>query len=187
MKQLMIAFVMFFFSLSAMAAIDVDTRGLSDTQKAELVKMAESMKTTPVAKAADTVEAVDKWVNVGERIGKMMGGAAKEVGVAVNQFIDTPVGKMTAAIIVWNYMGGMVVHVISGWVFLLLSWSMLVWFIRRNTRLVIQYDKTKERNWLGRYPIISKQRDSLDDNSQVLVAFGFVLTTVVGVTIMFAW
>lgn len=111
MKNL-IAVVMCMFAFPAFAAINnIDTNGLTEAQKAQLVQQAEQMKNaTPL----DTANKVDQWVNIGEKIGKMLGGAAKEVGIAVNEFVQTPVGKMTAVLIVWNYMGSMIVHVLSG-------------------------------------------------------------------------
>ena len=184
MKNLLIA-VALMFSVSAFAAVEVDTRGLSDTQKAELVKAAEAMKkdTTPL----NNVDAVDKWVNVGERLGKMMGGAAKEIGVAANDFVQTPVGLMTTGLIVWNYMGGMIVHVVSGWAFLIITFSLLFIYSRRLRKVKITYDKENGRNWLGKYPVLSKEVSAIDSDEFGILMLGYAVCIVISVWIMFSW
>jgi hypothetical protein len=184
MKSFLIAILMA-FSMSAMAVVDVDTRGLNDTQKAELVKMAEQMKQS--APAITTAEKVDQWVNVGERIGKMLGGAAKEVGLAVNEFVKTPVGMLATGVIVFNYIGGAVIHVFGGLFILLLGTWALWYYVRNSTRMVIEYDLEKPANWLGNHPVKKVVRDSIGDDQAVGVWLSAIGLVVVSLVTMFTW
>lgn len=184
MKNL-IAVVMCMFAFPAFAAINnIDTNGLTEAQKAQLVQQAEQMKNaTPL----DTANKVDQWVNIGEKIGKMLGGAAKEVGIAVNEFVQTPVGKMTAVLIVWNYMGSMIVHVLSGWALLIITFSLLLWYSKRVTGLEITYDKEAGRNWLGRYPILKIKRDDMPSDAFGFILFGYAAALAISIWTMFSW
>ena len=144
MKRLIIAASLLFSAASmAQTTIDIDTHGLTNEQKAELVKQVEQMKSAANAIDANipTVAQIDQWANVGEHIGKMMGGAAKEVGVAVNDFVKTPVGVMTAGLIIWSYMGSMIVHVVSGWAMLIIMFGILTYIVKINKHYDITYDK----------------------------------------------
>lgn len=92
---------------------------LSETDKAEII--ATIAKKAEAAKEGNVpgVEKVDQWVDLGTKIGKGLAGAAKEAGVAVNEFARTPVGILTTALIVWKMLGNMIFHFIGG----VLIWS----------------------------------------------------------------
>ena len=67
---------------------------LTEAEKAEVIKIVADKASSkdssvPVALTEDRVE---KWVKIGSNIGQGLAGAAKEVGVAVNDFSQTPVG-----------------------------------------------------------------------------------------------
>ena len=179
--------VLMLFSFSAFAGTSqptVDLRGLTEQQITTLANQANSMKTESADKIA---EHVDKYADVSVRIGKMLSGAAKEVGIAVNEFVKTPVGMMTAGIILWHYMGGMIVHVVSGWAFLIISFSLLFWYSRRVSTMVIEYDIAGGRNWMGKYPVIKVNRDAMDESVLIAILLGYLFSTIISIWIMFAW
>lgn len=185
MKKFLIAVAMVLSVGAAHAAVTgIDLSGLTETQKAQLVQQAEQMKNaTPL----ETAEKVDKWVDVGERLGKMMGGAAKEVGIAVNDFVKTPVGMMTAFLIVWNYMGSMLVHVIGGFTILFITFGLLTWYSGRLRDVTITYDKEAGRNWLGRYPILERKAKAMDSDSWGFLLFGYAVSLGVSLIAIFTW
>jgi hypothetical protein len=178
-------------SLNAFAKVDVDTDGLTNAQKATLIQQVEQMKTeaAPAIKATSKsiVETADKWVDLGEHIGKALGGTAKEIGVEVNAFVKTPVGQLATVLIVWNYMGGMIIHVVSGWGILILSLSSLFVLARKLQRVEIEYDKSVERNWLGNYPILKVTRSPLSDDDGAIFLVGTVLSFVISIFVIFTW
>lgn len=184
MKKI-IAIAAMALSLSAFAAVDVNTAGLTDAQKAELIKQAEAMKSQSKPEA-QLVEKVDKWVDVGEKVGKMMGGAAKEVGIAVNEFVKTPVGLMTASIILWSYMGSMIIHVVAGAIFFVVSFSLITYVVRCCVPVTITYDKEAGKNWLGRYAVLEVKRGCLSDNEQFGAWISYIAATVITCFIMFS-
>lgn len=135
---------------------------LSETQKAEFRKQVavtvEEQKAAPVL----DIKKVDEYVTLGEHIGKMMGGAAKEIGVAANAFVETPVGKWTMAMIIWKFMGGALTHLFGGAVILIAGFTFLTVLLRRRYPLDIQY---RPELFLGVFKRrISEKREKLDDS-----------------------
>lgn len=131
---------------------------LSETEKAAIIKqiaeqaaakkdtpnLVQDLAATAAADARNAPEKVDQWLNIGERIGKMIGGAAKEVGVAVNDFVKTPVGLTAMALIVWHYMGGVIVHVFGGLLVMAVGLGFVVYFFQRYRGETIEYDAEKK-------------------------------------------
>ena len=112
MKRFLLAVLLMFTAATAFA--DIDTADLSEfnklteVQKAEIVmqvaKSAEGNSTLanlPTVKVAQ----VDQWVDLGEKVGRMLGGTAKELGIAANEFAVSPLGMVTMGLIIWNYAG----------------------------------------------------------------------------------
>jgi hypothetical protein len=131
--------------LFAISTQDLSTAGfdkLTETQKAEIIKATEAMSKVPDT-TKTLVHQVDQWANVGIKIGAALGACAKELNVAVNDFLKTPAGKFTFLMIAWKIMSTDIIHVGGGIIFLLvgvfLSWK----FYRNWTAGEITYDKEK--------------------------------------------
>lgn len=148
---------------------------LTESEKAEVLKIiadksaAAKVDPTALAKAAaaaSTPAKVDDWLNIGERIGKMIGGAAKEVGVAVNDFVKTPVGMVAMALIVWHYMGDVVVHVFGGLMVLSVGCGFLLYFVRKQTQIVTEYD-TEKKDIFGRSVLKQVHKSAMSDDNVV--------------------
>ena len=124
----------------------VDLSGLTEKQKAELIIRAEDLKAASQSKPTEVAEDVLKWANMGQGIGKALVATAKELGVEVNAFAETFVGKLSVFLIVWHFFGGMVVHVIGG--FAILLWTLPIWiwsFKRHATLQVLEVVEAKEK------------------------------------------
>jgi hypothetical protein len=98
--------------LSSGAINQIELQGLSEAQKADLVKQAETMREQ--GKGVPTAEKVEQWAILGERIGKALGGAAKELGIAANEFATTPLGVLTVVIVTWKLIGFDILQLIIG-------------------------------------------------------------------------
>ncbi len=139
MKKILIGLIL---SLSAFAACaeNIDTSGLSDAQVAEIksiaaTKAAESAKQkaeqgamallpkdpTTMAKVAAT------WGQqasiAAEGFAHALAIAAKELGITINEFLATPAGKLTAALIIWKVAGAAIIHMLYGMFFLTVGLS----------------------------------------------------------------
>lgn len=88
---------------------------LSDAQKLELLAAAQNISNGQPAGGEVKKTAASKateWVGVGSAIGDGLVATAGKLGIEVNKFAVSPVGKMAMLLIVWHYMG----EEISGWV-----------------------------------------------------------------------
>lgn len=96
----------------AQSSDTVNTQGLSAAQVAELEASAAKMR-DPVANDP-TLQTVTAYVEVGKGIGAGMVSAAKELGVAANDFAVTPLGQITIALIIFKVAGGQIIGIVGG-------------------------------------------------------------------------
>lgn len=152
----------------------------------DIATKAEAAKTTstdPVVSTTQTLDKVDKYVGIGERIGKMVGGAAKEVGMAVNDFAKTPVGIWAIVMITWTYMGGAVVHLLLGITLFVFSMTLIFYCLSKSRKVVREYYENKT-TWYGA-PLIKLETRSGFDSDDIQAAFIFgAIASVVSIIIV---
>jgi hypothetical protein len=139
MKKTFIIMVLLALSLICCTiwAQELNTQGLSPSQKAELIIQAEKMKTKPEAETPvlapppPTVDTVAKWAEAGKSLAVGLGAGAREIGVAVNEFSESRVGRITTYIIVWKLMGKEILAILTS--IILLSAIYPWWKVLRST------------------------------------------------------
>lgn len=117
MKQLIIAFFVFFSTLSFAS---VDVRGLTDAQVAEIKAQAAQLAAQNAKGSDNSPSAIAEFVSTwgtqaaaaAEGFARAFGIAARELNVTVNEFFQTDVGKLTAAVIIWKMMGESILSVL---------------------------------------------------------------------------
>lgn len=193
MKRIFALFVVLF----AVNGYGLDTRSvdgagfnkLTEQQQADIIKQVADKAAenkAVIVPGAVTAEKVNQWVEVGQNIGKMFGGAAKEVGVAVNEFSQTDVGKWTMILIIWHYLGGAIVHVVSGLLVLLASILFVRYLINRQYTSDIEYNR-EVRNIFLNHPKVKVKRRPVDDGNAFWYAFLYVLAVGFSCAIMFTF
>lgn len=172
---------------------------LSEAQKAEVIKYVaeKSSGSDATAGTGKTTSAqVSEWVDIGTKIGQGLGGAAREVGVVANEFVKTPVGQWTMAIIVWKFMGGVIVHVIGGLAVWLVGLTFVLYLQRTTARITKEYGEP--RTLLGFIPLgrpVTKYsrdvpRDGSGDVDSGFVAawiFCYAVVLIVGLATIFSY
>lgn len=112
-----------FLSLFAVSALaNIDTRGLPEQQIAELKSIAARAAADNAAEKrsgvtlAQVSEFTTKWGEqtsvAAEGFARALGVAAKELGVAANEFLSTDAGKLTALVIIWKVAGTSILSLI---------------------------------------------------------------------------
>lgn len=91
-------------------------------------------------------EKLNAWVDVGVQLGKGMAAVAKEMNTAVNDFVKTPVGIMTASVILYKFMGRDIIKLLSGLAFGIIGMSVWIYLIRRVAVVdrVVYHEDVKE-------------------------------------------
>lgn len=76
------------------------------------------------------IKKIDMWSEISLKFAKAIGVAAREFGVAVNDFLATPAGKLTSAIIIWKVLEGTIGGVTIFIMWILIS-TPLFYFFRK--------------------------------------------------------
>lgn len=153
---------------SGLSASSVGSAGfdrLSDAEKAEIIKaVADKAATKTVfgGTKEESVEKVERWVKIGSNIGQGLAGAAKEVGVAVNEFSTTPVGQLTMVLIVWHMIGAQLVHVVAGILIWVFGYFVMKYLIGKTYPDQITYD-TEKTNIFGNYVVKEVKKNTIGD------------------------
>lgn len=110
--------------------------GLTDAQAAKLQAQAadlaqQNSKDSQSQSSVDTIEKVNKYVELGQSIGAGLAATAKQMGVAVNQFATTPVGKLAMFIIIIKLIGWQFLHITVGLLWFLVVFPTWLYLFRR--------------------------------------------------------
>lgn len=128
-KILMIAASFLLMSMGHAAQVDVNDEKymLNEEQKTQVLAMIDDLNAKRAAQKGPNTSAVvreeaAKWGELGANMGRAAVGAAKEVGMAANEFVSTPLGKVTMGIVIYKVIGKDIIKFIMGF-------SILVFFL----------------------------------------------------------
>lgn len=149
MKQILLS-ILLMLSVTMASATQLNITGdLTPSQKAELILQAEKMAAEATL-APMKAQEVREWIEISTAIGEGMAGAAGKLGVEVNKFADTFVGKFTMIVIVWNYMGQEIISIFFGISILTFGIPTWLWMYRtrgsRRLESIREYDKGEGPN-----------------------------------------
>ena len=101
----------------------INTSGLTPSQKAQVqFEVAEMLEENGQDKSAQNqVEKAKEWAELGQQVGVALVATAKELGIAVEDFSHTTIGKVTIGIIVWKLMGKEILRGVVGFLFLVVG------------------------------------------------------------------
>ncbi len=162
---------------------------LSEAEKAEVIKMVADKAATKEAGMIPQLaseDKVEKWVKIGSNIGQGLAGAAKEVGVAVNDFAKTPVGQMTMALIVWHMIGGQLIHVFGGILIWIVGIAIIRHMVARAYPSKITYSK-EVKNIFGNYAVESVEPIAIRDDNAAGWLFAYAIVLIAGLIAIFTF
>lgn len=152
--------------------------GLNAATRQAMVIQCEQAKlenlTSPDLTEEATVEKLDQWSEISLKFAKAIGVAAKEVGVATNEFLGTPAGKFTAALILWKVLS------VNSWLMFLMinvSTAMLVASFLRFMR-IDRYEEVDTRFGKRKQPLYSSWKDMGETQAFLSVCAYIVLVVV---------
>ena len=194
MKKLILGltFALSCLTANALSTDSINSAGwskLTEEQKADVIKSVaqaagEKTDKAPAIPEPPPVDKVKNWAGIGTEIGKMIGSAAREIGVAANDFVKTPVGMMTATLIVWHFIGKAVVSIIFGLIILLGGTLVIRKLVNTYYIKSIEYDDERVDR-LGRSVIKKIYRRDDDGGATVLAFLGHVICWGAAITVAF--
>jgi hypothetical protein len=84
-------------------------------------------------------EEAAQWADLGANVGRALIGAAKELGIAANEFSQTGLGKCVVALVVVKLLGGTLAHLAAAVLVMLLG-STFFWYVHRRILLLPKYN-----------------------------------------------
>lgn len=99
------------FSAPSYACQLNDTSGLTEVQKQQILAACNTAKAETAANGGATVvenvtpEQISQWSELAAGISEALVTAAKGLGVAANELLDSPVGYLIVGVIMWKVMG----------------------------------------------------------------------------------
>jgi hypothetical protein len=119
-----VVLVLSLFTTSAYA-FNIDTGELTDAQVAQLKADAAALKAGNLQVPAmtdsilDDPERITRYAEMGQAVAKGLGAAAKELGMAVDDFLGTTAGMLVAILIVYNFIGAELIRMAVGFFIIL--------------------------------------------------------------------
>lgn len=192
MKQLFVALMMVVMSSMAFAGerVSIDTSKLTAEQKEQLGKMV--VQDSP--KTDGELDMLEKAARFGQIIGSGIGAAARELGIAVNEFSQTTPGRVAMLILVWKYMGDAILGVMVGIPVLVLGmwvgWKMVHRGRQRNyTReyvyVPVLWGLFNRRKLVKEVYNRNSESSESDDWMQTIGYLCMIMSVVVGLNIVF--
>lgn len=192
MKQLFVALMMVVMSSMAFAGerVSIDTSKLTAEQKEQLGKMV--VQDSP--KTDGELDMLEKAARFGQIIGSGIGAAARELGIAVNEFSQTTPGRVAMLILIWKYMGDAILGVMVGIPVLVfgmwIGWKMVHRGRQRNyTReyvyVPVLWGLFNRRKLAKEVYNRNSESSESDDWMQTIGYFCMIMSVVVGLNIVF--
>lgn len=170
-KQFLLAAVLFATPAFACQEDVAKIPGLNDQERAALVQKCEAAKTEVKAAVTEAVAEPEKVakqvstatteaVSVGKQAAEVVKEVAKELSIAVNEFITTPVGVLATGVAVWYFAGDEVGSVIGaiwdmlGGVILFIIATIAGSAVRRSLMFKETVDHTV-KGWFGSEKVVS--------------------------------
>jgi hypothetical protein len=132
------------------ASTNIDVSGLNDAQIAEIKaitakKVAETAANSGAAapeKITAGVALAATWgtqaATAAEGFAKAMGIAAKDLNLTINDFLKSPAGMLTAALIIWKMAGASILSAMYGVLFIVVGLTMVrMIYVRLFTREMV--------------------------------------------------
>jgi hypothetical protein len=170
----LITIMALFGSMSVMAQ-EADCAIDPDWKQSKINDTLEACKTqSPKAVA----ENVNQYAEIAKGVAEAMGVAAKEIGIATNEFVKTDAGKITVALIIWQVAGDELKGIIFG-IPLLLFAVWLFFKLRDHITRTGEYDTVQSRFFMGEKRV--PRHDSigeLNDSQYIMLALSGVMCAI---------
>lgn len=169
-------------SIHAAAAAGFDK--LPEAEKARIIQEIANTNSNNLPIVGNvTPEALDRFATTGASIGKGLSAAARELGVAVNEFSSTPVGLLTVGLIVWHILGDQIVAIFAGLMIWVVGFAALRFIVNRAAPVVVKYDDEKT-NIFGNRVIAERRQPELSPEMTATMVISSALVLIVGLIAM---
>jgi len=186
-KRFIISVAIMCATVSSMATT-LDVSNLSKEQIDQVTAQVKALKDTSAPNVSAQIrQEATAWGELGGNIGKAMVGAAKEIGVAANEFSQTDLGKVVTVIVVYKLIGLTLTKLVIGCCVMLFGCPFSIWILRTTfgTRKTYEYKPYLFGMW-NRKIVTSSNEDSDFTVFRVIIGcVAMILTFIVGLNVIF--
>lgn len=165
------------FIASPAMAESLDLTGLNAEQIKELTTKAEQMKTN----ATTTLEKFSEYAEIGKAVGAGIAATARELGVAVNEFADSDVGRIALWLIIYKLVivgfAGTAIYYLLG-----ITWTVVVVTTWKHyfNKICLEESRTERRDpETGKVVSTEIEYHSLDDSNVATYRFMMFILLVI--------
>ena len=150
---IIIAMIFMFPILSFATKVTLDIDKLAPDQAAMVLEAKKKIENPTVSLPQPDV--VEKYAKMGAEIGAALKEVCKTIGIEVNEFVKTPVGKAVALLILYRYFGKDMIKLVLMFVFCsivaICNTISLWWWVSKKKVVVKIDDKVKTFSYIERY------------------------------------
>lgn len=174
-------------AFAARQSTSIDVSNLSSEQIEQINKQISEMKPESSNVSAKVRKEAEAWGDLGTNMGKAMVSAAREVGIASNEFASTNLGKIVVAVITYKIVGKDILGIAVGSLILLLGYSLAIWCLTTRRWSEVKYENVPVLWGLFTRAKIVSSTTAEDIVVGKLIGGGglIILTSVVGLSTIF--
>lgn len=179
------------FATVAASAADIssiDVSKLTPEQKAQLMTQVTDLQKQSSTNISQTIRTeASAWAELGGNMGRAAVAAAKEIGVATNDFVQTPLGRVTMGIVIYKVLGHDIIKIVMGSSILIFFFSMSLYFALKKKFNVVEYENIPVLGGLYIRKIVKTSKTDQELTVTHFIAAGIcaLVGLIVGLNIIF--
>ena len=142
-------------------------------EMATIIAKKAAAKKTAIANV--TVEEVEPWLLVIDRLGSGLVKLAHDMGVEANELITTPVGVLAMGLVVFHVAGDEVIEIFVGLLWFFMTCPFLVLFYFKSVVPVVEYVEVPVKRFGKSAVVVKALRRKMEFGGSFNVEFVFIL------------
>lgn len=181
MRQMLVVLVFLFCGIAyAENKVEIDLTKLSPEMVAQVMEAQSQAKNFD--KGIPTPTQMEQWTTLGTNLGQAIGATAKELSIGVNEFIKTPIGKVTAAVIIWKVVGRDIWRIVGG----IMAWVVIASIVSISFRRFHFSERVENKEGEVRYvPRYEFSSDDARTASVIVHVVIFIAITIATMVLVF--
>ena len=181
-KQIISFILLSTLVVPAFAGTVLDSRGLSEEQKAQVQIEIERMKKKADQTPVVTTEKLNEYTRLGQNIAKAIIGVASELGKSVDELLNTKLGKIILILVIWQVVGKVLIGPFIAFLWLLFWVPIWTYYFRRFTGMGIVKKTYDDKGHL-----VSKERGKMQWTDGIIGYFSFAGIIMLVTALIFAF
>lgn len=151
---------------------------LTDAQLAQIQASANNMVANNTSSSMP--QSIAEWKEISEILSDSLISTAQKLGITVNEFASTGVGKLLTLVLLWNYLGQSLIHYIFGFLWL---FTMVPLWLHMYKKYC--FDWKEEKLTEDGKTVLYQNIKAADGDKQFFFWLSLVLLIIIGIVAIF--